>query len=100
MLDLWLTVGRAATFFTGLATFFLVKAGVRFATAFFGALLLDTVDLEVLRLAVFSVVALFAFGRTEFAFTARPLTDDFVGDRRTGVRDVERLNPFVMGLLI
>ena len=99
MLGLWLTAGRAATFFTALATFFFI-AGVRFANAFFGALLLDTVDLEVLRPAVFGVVALFAFGRTEFAFTARPLTDDFAGDRRTGVRDVERLNPFVMGLLI
>jgi len=42
----------------------------------------------------------FAFGLAGFAFNVRPLTDDFVADRRAGVRDVERLSPFVMGLLM
>ncbi len=100
MLDLWLAAGRAVTFFAGFATFFLFEIGVRFAKTFFGALRLDADDLEAFRLAVFNVVALFAFGRTDFTLTARPLTDDFAGERRTGVRDVERLSPFVMGLLI
>lgn len=47
-------------------------------------------------------VAALAFGRAGFgfAFNARPLTDDLAAGRLAGVRDVERLNPFVMGLLI
>lgn len=99
MLDFLLTVERVETFLAGFATFFLM-ASVRFTAAFFEAPLLETVDLEDFRVRVFETAALFAFGRTAFAFTARLLTDDFAGDRRTGVRDVERRNPFVMGLLI
>ncbi len=43
---------------------------------------------------------LLAFGLAGFAFNVRPLTDDLVAGRRAAVRDVERLNPFVMGLLM
>ena len=57
------------------------------------------VILSALRTGDFEV-ALFDFGRAGFALSARPLTDDLVAGRRAGVRDVERLNPFVMGLLI
>jgi len=42
----------------------------------------------------------FAFGRAGLAFNVRPLTDDLVAGRRAVVDDVERLNPFVMGLLM
>ena len=43
----------------------------------------------------------FAFGRAGLAFNVRPLTDVLVAGRRAGVRDDdERLNPFVMGLLM
>ncbi|MEP6635750.1 MAG: hypothetical protein ABJB97_03425 [Acidobacteriota bacterium] len=76
------------------------KTGVRFVTAFLATVLLDTVALAGFRVVGFDAAALFALGRSVFPLTARPLTDDFAVDRRTGVRDVERLNPFVMGLLI
>lgn len=99
-LDLALTGWRAPAFFVTFAVFFFGGVAGRFAKDLFAAMPLETVDLETLRLGDFDAAALFAFGRTGFAFTERPLTDDFSVDRRTGVRDVVRRNPFVMGLLI
>ncbi len=100
LLDLTLTGWRTPAFFVTFAVFFLGEVAGRFAKDLFAALPLDTVVLDAFRVKDFDAAALFAFGRTGFAFTERPLTDDFAEDRRTGVRDVVRRNPFVMGLLI
>jgi hypothetical protein len=90
---------RLAAFFAGfsaLATFFFAGAEAFLFESFFAAA----------RGAVFCALRTggladaFAFGLAGFAFNERPLTDDLVAGRRAGVRDVERLNPFVMGLLI
>lgn len=84
---------------TGLAAFptrFFAEAKGFFVATFFG----------VARAEVFcalrtgGLAEAFAFGRAGLAFNVRPLTDGLVAGRRTGVRDDERLNPFVMGLLI
>ena len=71
----------------------------RLATGFLATLPLERVDLEGFRLRDLAAVALFAFGRTDFVLDARPLTDDLGEDFRAGVRDVDRLKLFVMGLL-
>jgi len=90
---------RAAAFFAGLATlvtFFLAGVGALLVESFFA----------VPRGAAFCALrtggleAALVFGRAGFAFNARPLTDDLVAVRRAGERDVERLSPFVMGLLM
>ena len=99
LLDLELTGWRELAFFDGFAVFFLGEVAGRFAKDFLAALPLDTVDLDTFRVGDFEVAALFAFGRTGFDFKVRPLTD-FADERRTGVRDVVRRTPFVMGLLI
>lgn len=88
-------VGRA--FFAGLDVI-----AARLGTGFFATLLLervDLVDLEGFRATDLAALALFALGRTDFVFNARPLTDDLAEDFRAGVRDVDRLKLFVMGLL-
>ena len=78
------------------ATRFLAGAKVFFVVSFFG----------VARAAVFCALRTgglaedFAFGRAGLAFNVRSLTDGLVAGRRAGVRDDERLNPFVTGLLI
>ncbi len=81
---------------------FFCEAVLRFTKGFLAWLLDEDLEvgLESLRLAVFEAAALFALGRTGFVFIARPLTEDFGADRRVGVRDVDRLMPFVTGLLI
>lgn len=88
-----------AAFLTGLAAF-----ATRFfagATDFFGVSFF-----AVARAAVFCALRTgglaedFAFGRAGLAFNVRPLTDGLVAGRRADVRDDERLNPFVMGLLM
>ena len=90
---------RATAFFTGfnaLATFFFAAVAVFRVESFFAAV----------RGAVFCAfrtggfAGAFAFGLAGLAFNVRPLTDDLVAGRRAGERDVERLNPFVMGLLM
>jgi hypothetical protein len=89
---------RSAGFLEGVAilvTFFFAGADGRFDSAF-----LVTFEVFALRTGAFADAARLAFGRTDFAFTARPLTDDLAAARRAGVRVVERLIPFVMGLLI
>ena len=78
-----------------MVTFFFTGADGRLDNAF-----LVTFEVFALRTGAFADVARLAFGRTEFAFTARPLTEDLAAARRAGVRVVERLTPFVMGLLI
>jgi hypothetical protein len=98
--DLALTGWRTPAFFVTFAVFFFGEIAGRFDKDLFAALPLDTVDLAPFRVEDFDAAALFAFGRAGFAFTERPLTDDFAEDRRTGARDVVRRNPFVMGLLI
>ncbi len=85
-------VGRA--FFGGLDV-----VAARFGMGFFAALLLERVDLEGFRTTDLAALALFALGRTDFVFSARPLTDDLAESFRAGVRDVDRLKLFVMGLL-
>lgn len=84
--------GRA--FFAGLDVI-----AVRLGTGFFATLLLERVDLEDFRATDLAATALFALGRTDFVFIARPLTDDLAEDFRAGARDVDRLKLFVMGLL-
>ena len=89
---------RGAAFLAGVAvlvTFFFAGANGRLDNAF-----LATLEVFALRTGAFADVARLAFGRTDFAFTARPLTEDLAAARRAGVRVVERLNPFVMGLLM
>jgi hypothetical protein len=82
---------------------------VRFAKGFFARLLaaadfdvadLDVTGLETLRFAGFEAAALFALGRLDFFCIERPLTALFGDDGRVGVRDLDRLIPFVTGLLI
>ena len=85
-------VGRV--FFAGLDV-----PAVRLGIGFFAALLLESVDLEGFRATDLAATALFALGRTDFVFIARPLTDDLAEDFRAGARDVDRLKLFVMGLL-
>ncbi len=58
------------------------------------------VDLVSLRTADLEAVALFALGRIAFVFKVRPFTDDFAAGRRVAVREIDRLKPFVTGLLI
>jgi hypothetical protein len=91
--------GAVTAFFTGfsaLATFFFAGVEAFRVESFLAAV----------RGAVFCALRTggfadaFAFGLAGFAFNVRPLTDDLVAGRRAGVRDVERLNPFVMGLLM
>lgn len=77
--------------------FFLTGTG-RFANAFLGVSF--EVAFAALRTAPLAAVARFALALTGLALSARPLTDDLAADLRAGVRVVERLNPFVMGLLI
>jgi hypothetical protein len=52
-----------------------------------------------LRTVDFAAGALFAFGRADFVFTARLLTDAF-GERREAGRAVDRRRPFVTELLM
>ena len=80
-----------------MVTFFLAEAKRLFVAAF---LLVTFEAFDALRTGALVDIARFAFGRTDFAFTARPLTDDLAAGRRAGVRDVDRLRPFVMGLLM
>lgn len=90
---------RVAAFFAGfnaLATFFLAGVAVRFVEIFFAVARGEAFC--ALRTGGFEEA--FAFGRAGLAFNVRPLTDDLVAARRAGVDDVERLNPFVMGLLM
>ncbi|MDQ3472165.1 MAG: hypothetical protein M3447_00360 [Acidobacteriota bacterium] len=90
---------RLTAFFTGFSAF---------ATFFFAGVEAFLVEsfLAALRGAVFCAFRtggfedVFAFGLAGLAFNVRPLTDDLVAGRRAGVREVERLNPFVMGLLM
>ena len=77
--------------------FFLAGSG-RFATAFL--LTAFDADFATFRTGPLAEVARFALARRGLALSARPLTDDLAADRRVGVRAVERLTPFVMGLLI
>ena len=90
---------RDDAFLTGLAAF-----GSRFfadAKGFFVASFLGVVRAEVFSaLRTGGLADAFAFGRAGLAFKVRPLTDGLVAGRRAGVRDDERLNPFVMGLLM
>jgi hypothetical protein len=85
-------VGRV--FFAGLDV-----TAVRLEIGFFATLLLESFDLEGFRATDLAATALFALGRTDFVFIARPLTDDLAEDFRAGARDVDRLKLFVMGLL-
>ena len=90
---------RVTAFFTGfsaLATFFLAGVEVFLLKSFFAAVRGEAFC--ALRTGGFADA--FALGLAGFAFNVRPLTDDLVAGRRAGVRDVERLSPFVMGLLI
>ena len=80
-----------------MVTFFLAGAKRLFVATF---LLVAFELFDALRTGALAEMARFAFGRTDFAFTARPLTDDLAAGRRAGVRDVDRLKPFVMGLLM
>ena len=82
--------------FSALTAFFFAGADVRLLGSFFAAVRGDAFC--ALRTGSFDDV--FAFVRAGLAFKVRPLTDDLVADRRVGVRDVERLSPFVMGLLM
>ena len=94
----FLESGRLATFLAGLAAlvaFFF--AGVAFLVESFFA---PDRGAAFCALRTGGLDAALAFGRAGFAFNARPLTDDLVAGRRAAVREVERLNPFVMGLLM
>ncbi len=94
----FLETGRLATFRAGLAALvgFFFVGGAFLVESFFapdrGAAFCA------LRTGGFD--AALAFGRAGFTFNVRPLTDDLVAGRRAAVREVERLNPFVMGLLM
>src|SRR5688500_15699179 len=99
MLVLCLAAGREVELFAVLAALAPARLGRGFFARPFDEAF-DAAALERLRLAGFEAVALFALGRTDFAFIVRPLTDDFGADRRAAVRDVDRLKPFVTGLLI
>jgi hypothetical protein len=79
-----------------LTAFFFAGADVRLLETFFAAVRGDAFC--ALRTGGFDDV--FAFVRAGLTFKVRPLTDDLVAGRRAGVRDVERLSPFVMGLLM
>ena len=90
---------RVAAFFVGFnafATFFFAGAEVFRVESFFATA--RGAAFNALRTGGFADAL--ALGLAGFAFKVRPLTDDLVAGRRAGVRDVERLNPFVMGLLI
>lgn len=95
---------RARVLFGSLGVFFCAAADVRLAKGFFPkgffARVFAAADLEAFRAAGLVAVARCAFGRADLAFTLRPLTEDFGADRRDVVRDVDRLKPFVTGLLI
>ena len=84
------------TAFSALATFFFAGVEVFLAESFFAAVRGEVFC--ALRTGGFADA--FGFGPAGFAFNVRPLTDDLVAARRAGVRDVERLSPFVMGLLM
>jgi hypothetical protein len=90
---------RDAAFLTGLAalaTRFFAGAKVFFVESFLGVARAKAFC----ALRTGGLAEAFAFGRAGLAFNARPLTDGLVAGRRAGVRDDERLNPFVMGLLM
>lgn len=90
---------RVAAFFAGfnaLATFFLAGVAILLVESFFAVARGEAFC--ALRTGGFAEA--FAFGRAGLAFNVRPLIDDLVAGRRAGVREVERLSPFVMGLLI
>ena len=90
---------RVVTFFTAfnaLATFFLAGVAILLVESFFAVARGEAFC--ALRTGGFDEA--FAFGRAGLAFNVRPLTDDLVAGRRAVVDDVERLNPFVMGLLM
>ena len=90
---------REAAFLTGFATFatrFFAGAKVFFVESFLGV---DRAK-AFCALRTGGLAEAFAFGRAGLAFNVRPLTDGLVAGRRVCVRDDERLNPFVMGLLM
>jgi hypothetical protein len=90
--------GRLPTFFAGLAAFvaFFFAGAAFLVESFFAA---DR-GAAFCALRTGGFTAALAFGRAGLAFNVRPLTDDLVAGRRAAVREVERLNPFVMGLLM
>jgi hypothetical protein len=90
---------RVAAFLSGFAalvTFFFAGVVGFFVESFFAAAL----GAAFCALRTGGLDAALLFGRAGLAFNVRPLTDDFVDARRAGVRDVERLSAFVMGLLM
>jgi len=75
-------------------------AALRVGASFLLPLLLEVGDFNDLRTGDLVTIALFALGGAGLAFRVRLLSDDFVAERRTTVRDADRLKPFVTGLLI
>ena len=75
-------------------------AALRLATTFLLTLVRAVVDFDALRTGDLAAIGLFALVREGLAFRTRLLSDDFVAERRTPVRDADRLRPFVTALLI
>lgn len=87
---------RELVLFAVLALFF---GAERLATGF-RVRLAEDADLETFRDTDLDAAALFALGRLDFVFIVRAFTAVFFVGRRVVVRDVDRLRPFVTGLLI